>query len=82
MTEAAPTEITIDLDRKHRALRSGDRWAVQKRLPDGSYDLLEAWTGGRRSLYHWLELHHISPDRNAEQILARLPEATKFRERK
>ena len=79
MTE--PTEITIALDLKHRAIRSANRWAVQKRLPDGTYDTLATWAGGRRSLFHWMEQHGVVPSRDAEARLAQLPEGTGFRER-
>lgn len=68
------TETTIELDRKHRAIRSGDRWAVQRRQPDGSYDLVHAWTGGRRSLVQWCADNEIYPSREAERILDGLSE--------
>lgn len=74
-------QITIELDRLHRAVRSGDRWAIQKRLPDGQLDTLEAWAGGRRSLFHHCEKLGISPSREAEAALASLPESTGFRDR-
>lgn len=76
-----PTEHVIDLDRMHRAIRSGDRWALQRRQPDGSHDTLETWDGGRRSLYQRLEKRNIVPSRDADLRLARLPEAMGFRER-
>ena len=75
------TETVIELDRVHRAIRSGSRWAVQRRLPEGGWDLIEAWNGGRRSLVIWCEAHDVYPTREAEAILATLPEATGFRER-
>ncbi len=76
-----PTETRIDLDRLHFALRSGDRWAICKRLPDGSIDTIETWSGGRRSLFHHCDQHGISPSREAEAVLERLPESTGFRDR-
>lgn len=75
------TEVTIDLDRVHRAVRSGDRWAIMKRQPDGSWDSVETWSGGRRSLFHHCERHGIVPSREAETQLATLPESTGFRDR-
>jgi len=77
----AATEIRVDLDRVHFALRSGDRWAVCKRLPDGSSDTLVAWSGGRRGLFNRLEELGIVPSREAEERLAQLPESTGFRDR-
>ena len=75
------TETTIELDRKTRAIRSGSRWAVQRRQPDGSWDLVEAWNGGRRSLVLWCEKHGVYPTREAEAMLSALPEGIGFRER-
>ncbi|MFA5898335.1 MAG: hypothetical protein WC829_04400 [Hyphomicrobium sp.] len=74
-------DTIIGLDRKHRAIRGGNRWAVQRLLPDGKWDLVEAWDGNRRSLYHWMEKHGIVPSREAEELLGTLPENTGFRER-
>lgn len=75
------TEIKIPLDRKHIALRSGDRWAVQRLQPDGKYDTIAAWDGGRRSLFHWCQRNDVHPSREAEQQLALLPESFGFRDR-
>jgi hypothetical protein len=75
------TEHTIQLDRKHKALRSGDKWAVQRLQTDGSYDTVETWAGGRRSLLHWCEKHDVHPTREAEAALALLPESNGFRDR-
>lgn len=75
------TEIRIELDRKHDVIRSGERWAVRRRNPDGNYDLLEAWNGSRRSLMRFLEANGIVPSREAERRLAAIPESTRFRER-
>lgn len=75
------TEIQIQLDVKHRALRSGSRWAVTRMQPDGSYDLVSAWTGGRRSLLQWLEENKVYPTREAEAQLAVIPESQGFKER-
>lgn len=77
----AATEITIELDRVHRAIRSGDRWALMKRKPDGTYDSLLVWSGGRRSLFHRCEELGIVPSREAEAQLAVIPETFGFRER-
>lgn len=74
------TEHAIDLDRVHRALRSGNRWAVQKRQPDGTWDTLKAWAGGRRSLFQFLEQNRIAPTREAERLLDLLPESDGFRD--
>lgn len=81
MNQPAPTEITIELDRVHRAIRSGSRWAVQRHLPDGSWDAIDAWDGGRRSLFHWMEQRGIAPTRDAEAKLSLLPESTGWRDR-
>lgn len=75
------TEITIDIDLKHRAIRSGDRWALMRRNRDGAWDAVETWAGGRRSLFHRLERHGIVPSREAERRLALVPETQGFRER-
>lgn len=75
------TEIVIELDRMHRAIRSGDRWAILRKQPDGTYDTLETWAGGRRSIFHKCEERGIVPDRAAEAVLERLPETTGFRDR-
>lgn len=75
------TDVTIQLDRKHKAHRSGDRWAVTRMLPDGSYDLVEAWDGSRRSLIQWCSQHDVYPSREAEQVLDSLSETTGFRDR-
>lgn len=75
------TEYTIALDLKTRAIRSGNRWAIQRLLSDGSWDMQAHWTGGRRSLLTWCEENGIVPTRDAEAALAKLPESTGFRER-
>lgn len=75
------TEISIQLDHKHIARRSQNRWAVQRRLPDGTYDTLKTWTGGRRSLLQYLDEQGIVPTRDAEAALSTIPEASGFRER-
>lgn len=76
-----PTETIITIDRVHRAIRSGDRWAVQRHMPDGTWDALDMWSGGRRSLIQWLDRRRIVPSREAERQLADIPEATGFRDR-
>lgn len=75
------TETSIALDRKHKALRSGNRWAVQRLQPDGSWDMVDAWTGGRRSLLKWCEANHVAPTREAEAQLAVIPESDGFKDR-
>jgi hypothetical protein len=75
------TEHQIDLDRKTRALRSGNRWAVLKLQPSGAYDLLTHWDGNRRSLLQWCETNGVFPTRDALAQLDRLPEASGFRDR-
>lgn len=75
------TEQSVELDRVHRVTRSGERWALQKRQPDGSYNMIEHWQGGRRSLFHHLERLRIVPTREAETIIATWPESTGFKER-
>jgi hypothetical protein len=76
-----PTEITIDLDRKTRVLRSGDRWCVQKLQLNGDWDMVDAWNGGRRSLYHWCAKNDVHPSRKAEATLKTIAEFTGFRDR-
>ncbi len=76
-----PTEITIALDRVHRAIRSGARWAVQRRKPDDTWDTLATWAGGRRSIYHWCQRNDVHPSREAEAQLDLLPESQGFRDR-
>lgn len=75
------TEATIDLDRKHRAVRSANRWAVQRLQPEGHWDMIAYWTGGRRSLYAWMEANDVHPSRDAEAQLALIPESQGFKER-
>lgn len=75
------TEITIELDRVHRAIRSGNRWAIMKRMPDGGYDTLRTWAGGRRSLFRQCEEFGIAPTRQAEAQLAVIPESDGFKDR-
>ncbi len=77
----APTEIVVVLDAKTKAIRSGQRWAVQKRQPDGSWDMVAAWDGGRRSLFHWMEANGVYPTREAEAILSTISEGRGFVER-
>lgn len=79
MTE--PTEITIDVDSKTRAVRSGNRWALLRRQPDGSWDCSRTWNGGRRSLLQYLDEQGIAPTRDAEAALSLIPESSGFKER-
>jgi hypothetical protein len=75
------TEHTIDLDRKHRAIRSGNRWAVTRLQPNGAFDLVEHWDGNRRTILQWCQNHGVVPSRDALAQLDRLPEASGFRDR-
>jgi len=75
------TEITILIDAKHLAHRSGNKWAIQKRQPDGSWDLMRAWEGGRRSLLAFCDEQGIVPTRDAEAALSKIPESSGFKER-
>lgn len=75
------TETTIDIDAKTRCIRSGNRWAVMRRQPDGSWDCQRTWSGGRRSLLQYLDEQGIAPTRDAEAALALIPESSGFRER-
>lgn len=75
------TEITILLDAKHKALRSNNRWCIQRRQPDGSWDMIRTWSGGRRSLLQWCDENGVYPTRDAEAQLALIPESTGFKER-
>lgn len=79
MTE--PTEIVVLIDAKTKALRSGNRWCVQRRQPDGSWDMDRVWTGGRRSLLQYLDEQGIVPTRDAETALGAIAESSGFRER-
>lgn len=71
----------VDLDRMHRALRTGDRWRVERRHPTRGWELVDEWNGSRRTLLQWCETHGIEPSRAAEAQLDLLPEATGFRDR-
>lgn len=75
------TEITIPIDAKTTAIRSGNRWALRRRQPNGDWDTARAWTGGRRSLLQFLDEQGIVPTRDAEAVLATLPEGIGFKER-
>ena len=75
------TEQTFDLDRKHRALRSGNRWAVLTLKPDGTWDMIAHWQGGRRSVLQWAEANGIAIERATEDALSLIPESSGFRER-
>jgi len=79
--EVTDTDIRVDLDTKTRAFRTGSRWIVQKRRPNGSWDMVADWVGGRRSLLQWCEANGVYPSRTAEAQLAALPEGVGFRER-
>lgn len=72
------TDTTIDVDAKTRVHRSGDNWVVQKKQPDGSYDMVDHWTGNRRSLMRWFEANNVHPSREAEHQLSLLPERRSF----
>lgn len=74
-------DVTIVLDKKTRAIRSGSRWAVQRLQPDGSWDMTAHWDGGRRTIYHWMEKNNVHPTREAEAALDALAEGIAFRER-
>lgn len=75
------TEHTILLDLKTRAHRSGNRWAVSRLQPDGTWDMIAAWAGGRRSLLAWCEANDVYPTRAAEAQLDLIPESSGFRDR-
>jgi hypothetical protein len=75
------TEMVILLDRKTKALRSGNRWCIQRLKSDGSWDMTDSWDGGRRSLFHWAEKNDVHPTREAEAILNTIAEFTGFRDR-
>jgi len=74
------TDTLIQVDAKTRAIRSDDKWVIQKATTEGAYDMVDNWTGNRRSLFHWLEKNGVTPSREAEQKLALLPERKSFRE--
>lgn len=74
------TDVTIQIDMKTRAIRSDDKWVIQRMQSNGDYDMVDHWTGNRRSLFHWLDKNGITPSRDAEQRLALLPERRSFRE--
>lgn len=81
LTAMTDTETTIQIDAKTQAIRSGNRWALLRRLPDGTYDTERTWTGGRRSLLQYLDEQGIVPTRDAEAQLAGIAESSGFRER-
>lgn len=68
------TEQTIDLDRKHRAIRSGARIAIQRRKSDGTYDMIASFQGGARAIQRWCQENNVYPTREAETELSRVPE--------
>lgn len=76
----ADTEQTIDLDRKTRLIRSGARLAIQKLLPDGSWDMVATMSGGARTITRWCQENGVAPTREAEAAIAKIPEAG-FKER-
>lgn len=75
------TETTIQIDAKTIAVRSGNRWALRRRQPNGSYDTIRTWSGGRRSLMQFLDEQSIVPTRDAEAALSRISESVGFKER-
>ncbi len=75
------TEISILIDAKTKALRSGNKWAIMRRQPNGDWDCSRAWTGGRRSLLQYLDEQGIVPTRDAEAALSLVPESSGFKER-
>lgn len=74
-------ETEIELDRKTKAVRYQNQWAVQRKQPNGSWDLIASWSGGRRSLLQWCSANDVHPTAEAEAALSLLPESTGFRER-
>ena len=74
------TEQTINLDRKHRLVRSGARLVIQRLLPTGDYDMVANFQGGARAIARWCEDNGVSPTREAEAEIAKIPEAG-FRDR-
>ena len=74
------TEQTIDLDRKTRALRSGARIAIQRLMPDGSWDMVATFAGGARAIQRWCDENGVFPTRAAEAVLKSVPEQG-FKER-
>ncbi len=79
MTE--PTEITIDVDSKTRCIRSGNKWAVMRRQPNGDWGCARTWSGGRRSLLQYLDEQGIVPTRDAEAALGQISESSGFKDR-
>jgi hypothetical protein len=75
------TELTIDLNKKVRALRSDNRWLVQRRRTDGEWETATYWNGGRRSLILWCEANDVHPSREAEAALDLISETSGFKER-
>ncbi len=80
MTATADTEQTIPIDKKHRLTISGQRWAIQKLLPSGDYDLVANGQGGGRTILRWCADNNVVPTRDADALLAALPDLG-FRER-
>lgn len=74
------TERTIELDRKTKAVISGARIAIQRLQQDGHYDAVAFMQGGGRTIQRWCEANDVHPTRDAEQVLAALPDIG-FRDR-
>lgn len=74
------TETRLQLDRKHVAVISGARIAIQRLQSDGKYDAVAFMQGGGRTILRWCEDNNVSPTREAEQILGALPDIG-FRDR-
>ena len=68
------TEQTLDLDRKTRAIISGARIAIQRLQTDGKYDMVATLQGGGRTVTRWCEANDVHPSRDAEAVLATLPD--------
>lgn len=68
----------IQLDARTVAIRTGDDWRIDQKQRDGKYRTVAEWMGNRRTLLHWCEENHVHPSREAESLLAQMPERTAF----
>lgn len=74
------TERQFDIDKKTRCIISGARVAIQRLKQDGNWDMIATMQGGGRTIARWCEANDVHPSREAEQILATLPDIG-FKER-
>lgn len=75
-------QVQIQLDRRHKVLHDPPkRWTIHALQPDGKYDMIAFWDGGRRSVLAWCADHGVVPMADAEAALNRIPETGGFKDR-